>query len=258
MSIEPIKLTTLTSVMSKIEEGNKSPVYKVTVIDQNRKTSIAFIKYIPPRAIFIECIAAQIARSLGLSCPRPMLVNVFPVKLPELNLDKNTIFYGSEDVGFPSLAQLVKFKHAEEKLRLWPDLFNAGCFDEWIANPDRHSGNIIYSGGKHFTLIDHSHAIPKGFHSISSTEKNSFLTLCAPTNRNDLATYKLMKTAENYVAKFKLLTSEDWKTLTLNNLYCTNEQATEVLSFLHDRLNVIIQLIGQKIGEPQADLYANP
>ncbi|RAN81688.1 hypothetical protein B5P43_08090 [Bacillus sp. SRB_336] len=45
------------------------------------------------------------------------------------------------------------------RLREWADLIPAACFDEWIANNDRHGGNILYDGKDTFWLIDHGMAI---------------------------------------------------------------------------------------------------
>lgn len=256
MSIEPVKLVTLTQLMTNVELGNKCKVVKGSVIDKEQRASIAFVKHLPPRAILIECLAALIARNIGLPAPRPMLVNVSPVKIPSLNLSQNSIFFGSEDVGFPSLAQITENRFIAHKLSSWPHLLTAGCFDEWIANSDRHTGNIIYDGGT-FSLIDHSHAIQKGHHFDQPTDQNSFLEIARPKARNDLLTHNLRRKAEKAVREFKKLSTEDWRALTSYNLYCDENKAKEVIIFLKNRLDFLTQLIAQKLGDKQIDLYAS-
>lgn len=226
------------------------------MIDSEKKTSVAFIKHLPPRAVLVECISALIARGLGLPAPRPMLVQVHPVKIPELNLAESTIFFGSEDAGFPSLAQFTTTTIADQKLSIWQHLLTAGCFDEWIANPDRHEGNIIYDGNT-FSLIDHSHTIPKYHSSNQPSDKNSFLEIARPKARNDLITHNLRRKAEKCVRDFQRLSSEDWRALTACNLYCDEAKAVEVLNFLTNRLNFPTQIIGNKLGDKQIDLYAS-
>jgi hypothetical protein len=256
MSLEPLKLTTLNSMMEKVDRGNKCEVWKAAVIDSSSKTTIAFVKHLPQRELFVECVAAMIARAIQLPTPRPMLVNVHPVKIPELNLSEPTIFFGSEDVGFPSLSQFTDVRSAAEKLKLWPNLLKAGCFDEWIANSDRHSGNIIFNGSNEFSLIDHSHAIPRNFKSRDQTIRNSMLTYAAPATRNDLKSYQLKQKADKSISTFLSLTEEDWQNLTSSNLYCTEEQTSEIIRFLKERLEVLSYLISNQIGYKQPDLYA--
>ena len=243
--------------MAKVDEGNVCTVFKGTVVDSVGKSVIAHVKHMPPRAILIECVSALIARASGLSTPRPLLVNVPPYKVPELPLKGNTIFFGSEDVGFPSLARIAKVENAAPRLKKWSQLLLAGCFDEFIANADRHQGNIIYGGGDSYTLIDHSHAVPVGHDSKMPIQTNTFLTLVAPESHNDLLTHNLKRKAEKYVANFARLTTEDWRSLTRYHLYCPEDKASEVLNFLKDRLPILTQFIAQKLGERQIDLYAS-
>lgn len=42
-------------------------------------------------------------------------------------------------------------------------MHDAIAFDEWIANQDRHVGNILYDGGKEYMLIDNNLAMRPHF-----------------------------------------------------------------------------------------------
>ena len=67
----------------------------------------------------------------------------------------------------------------------WPQVYKAAVFDEWIANGDRTSENLLFAGKGRFLLIDHEDGIPPFAQVDSSTQKNHLLShLNERTTRN--------------------------------------------------------------------------
>ena len=258
-TVTPVELATLVSSTGRVELGNKCEVWRGQVLTQAGKFVEAYVKHLPPRAILVECVASLIGRCLSLSIPRPLLVKVHAAQLPGIDLTHTTggILFGSEDAEYPSLQQVVKVKDIYEKLLKWPAALEAGCFDEWIANPDRHHGNILYGGSNSFTLIDHSHAIATTQDSLKPVSQNTFLTLLAPPNNDELSRKRLLRKANQKLPDFLRLSLDEWEELTMANNYARPEHAKEIIKFLQDRLSVLSVLIGHQLGNKQQDLYVS-
>lgn len=251
----PIEYTTFFSAIGKIDAGNICQVWKAQVKTDSGKVIDAFIKHLPPRELFIECIAAQIGRALGISIPRPLLVRIFPAHLPELELTESTLLFGSQDARYPSLQQFTNTEKAIEELRKWPDLTKAGCFDEWIANCDRHRGNILYSGNGSFSLIDHSHAIPRNHPISTCNRKNSLLDIAkSSTDENGLKA--ISRSSKRHISKFIAEMQQDWDNITSASAYIDESKAAEVKEFLNNRLPHLSALIDIHLNSNQGDLYA--
>lgn len=257
MNSQPVELVILTEIVGKIDEGNKCDVYKAQVIGANKHQLVAFVKHLPPRAIFVECVAGLIGRSLGLSIPRPLLVRVQPYHLPALKLEVPTLFFGCEDVGYPSLQQYVLIDNVSAELKRWQFSSLAGCFDEWIVNADRHSGNILYSGTDKFTLIDHSHALPAAYGESDCTDPNSFLKIISPRPDDEIGIKRAVKKAHSDIRNILHLVEENWLEWTRASIYIDEARALEAIRFLNGRLNVLGQLVEEQLGQKQKDLYLN-
>ncbi len=115
-----------------------------------------------------ELLAAVLGQNLGLPVPNAYLgfapVGTLNAKhLPHANGSGHLLFV-SEDVGTPNLAQQVvaggTFTEALliNALRSWLKLGHLYAFDAWIANIDRHPGNLLIDGPTNIWLIDHGHA----------------------------------------------------------------------------------------------------
>lgn len=142
----------------------------------------AIVKDISERELIVECLCSVLGRWLGLPIPRPMLV-----KDTELGL-----LFGCEELPHPDL------KHAELSTYLmtvllssWSQLPLATVFDEWIANPDRHGGNLLTNGAGDFWLIDHGLSLCEGL-LPEQKMKNYLLDFSATLADNDLKKQKLL------------------------------------------------------------------
>lgn len=115
-------------------------------------------------------VCGTIARILDLPCPSFYLACArqedFP-KAPVLAAQGEVcVVFASEDKGMPSFEALLRenkeseiCSEAREALWTWAALPNVLAFDEFIANADRHEGNVLFDEShQSFHLIDHSHA----------------------------------------------------------------------------------------------------
>lgn len=117
---------------------------------------MAYIKVLPSeREILVECVCAMLGRHVGLPIPEPLLAFV-----PD-QLGGPALAFASANVGHSSVGEYaVRIGDAAviERLRAWSYAIPAACFDEWIANCDRHEDNLLHDGKSEFWLIDHGYA----------------------------------------------------------------------------------------------------
>ena len=125
----------------------------------------AYIKDLDETQLINELLAAALGACLGLPMPKPYLVLVDAdhrfTKGPTLD-EKGTqrLAFASSDQSVPSVKQLVRkgAKIPGDSVSKWKQLDDAVFFDEWIANGDRHIGNLLFDGRGRYFLIDHGHS----------------------------------------------------------------------------------------------------
>jgi hypothetical protein len=135
----------------EVGHGANRPVRGIAATASGEIAVVA--KRVSTREIAVEIICAAIGRAAGLPIPEPVLL-----------MDHEDVWhYGSVDSSHPNLSRFVCTDDASilGELERWPSLLPAACFDELIANPDRHDGNLLYDGSGFF-LIDHGLCIPLG------------------------------------------------------------------------------------------------
>lgn len=114
-----------------------------------------------------ELVSFVLARHLSLPIPDLLLAQTNPAHLAAtkgpITRDGRRLVLASVDVSIPS----VTFRYRNDILgraRLlgaitaWPPLGRLYGFDAWIANVDRHPGNLLFGSGAEAWLIDHGHA----------------------------------------------------------------------------------------------------
>lgn len=147
----------LTSVLSPAGDGIRGAVRGIVQVGEGSVE--AFVKVLDAREVLVECVCALLARARGLNVPEPLLVFV-PGAFVSDKIDK--VGFGSVAVAHGSLRPwMTRVGNVAvlRRLRTWAGLVPAACFDEWIANPDRHVGNILFDGKDEFWLIDHGLAL---------------------------------------------------------------------------------------------------
>lgn len=125
----------------------------------------AYIKILGGRQLVNELISTTMGRAVGLPVPQGYLLRILPEDLPESVLLKNhggeALAFGSRDIGEPSLTRRIKDNGdwvIDQLFSTWREWDTAMIFDDWIANGDRHPGNLLVGKPGEVWLIDHSHS----------------------------------------------------------------------------------------------------
>lgn len=110
---------------------------------------------------------ASLAAFAGLPVPNAFLGLVEAGEIPVLKGPSLTsggrLVFASEDAQTPPLAQVYlggdrrATRRVVEKLAEWVRLGDLYALDAWVANVDRHQGNLLFSGEDQVWLIDHGH-----------------------------------------------------------------------------------------------------
>ncbi len=149
------------------KEGNINETYRGLVLRADLSTANAILKDVAPKEMANELVSFVLARHLSLPIPDLLLAQVEPAHLPvakgPLTRDGRRLVLASVDVNVPS----ITFRYTNEipgRARLlgaitaWSPLGRLYGFDSWIANVDRHPGNLLFGSGAEAWLIDHGHA----------------------------------------------------------------------------------------------------
>lgn len=127
---------------------------------------LAYIKLLPDRQLVNELLASVLGRIAGLPIPRGFLVEVRRTDFPNSPLMTAHGLTVAPAFAVEAIACLSALRRLdlqsptarERLLRAWPHWYSAAAFDDWIANADRHPGNLLVGGPGEAWLIDHSHA----------------------------------------------------------------------------------------------------
>jgi hypothetical protein len=147
--------------------NNVNAVYRGMVRCRDGSMVMAFLKDIPLRQFANELLAAVIGLRLGLPIPRPIVALVSPDVIPAIHnplaATEDFIVFGSADAGSRPILQVLRDAGAAaaeifERLSKWSQLGELYGFDTWIANVDRHRGNLLFGGRDEVWLIDHGHS----------------------------------------------------------------------------------------------------
>lgn len=134
--------------------------------DAGELVPLAFVKDLTAKELMGEILGACIGHSLGLPIPQSFLTIAESDQGPwqhgpVIGDNGERLLFASSAVESPTT---LFFEYSTlgpqviQRLVAWPHFAGAVAFDEWIANVDRHCGNLLLSGAD-FWLIDHSHVL---------------------------------------------------------------------------------------------------
>ncbi len=249
--MEDLLIGTLLPGAVSIHNQNVNPVWRGNVTLGAIRRQM-YVKAVAPRTLAVEVISAVVGRALGLPIPRPALVQVNPGVLQGVAMP--LVFFGSESVDNPDLKQWLRTDREETMRRLegWAKLLDAGCFDEWLGNADRHGGNILYGGGNNFALIDHSEAMPVGLNPPDAAGSNILLA-CAASGKTAKQLQSMYSDAKTISHPYSGISIQAELLQTLNQL--TDASTVDgLVAFLHQRIHSLLVLISQRIGHAQNSL----
>lgn len=145
-------------------EGNINDTYRALIELADGTTIGAIVKDLEAKELANELLAAILADALELPVPKAFLAAVDPGDLAvtkgPANSDGDRLVFASADVAVPNV--FVRYSENPSSsdallgaLTAWPNLGRLYGFDSWIANVDRHAGNLLFGSGGEAWLIDH-------------------------------------------------------------------------------------------------------
>lgn len=149
------------------ENENVSLTYRGQVRTEDGFTKHAIIKDLPLLELCNELLAYTLAVSLNLPTPECHLglVNggALHTKEAPTTTDGCNLVFISIDVKTPNLTTQIKNtnnagkKQIVSHLTKWKSLSHVYAFDTWVANIDRHAGNLLFGGKDEIWIIDHGY-----------------------------------------------------------------------------------------------------
>lgn len=223
-----------------INQAKRAPVATA------RGEIVAIIKELPQREVVVEIFCALLGRELGLPIPEPLLV---------ADPTREIVLIGSVDVGYPSLHQPVLAPYLpilSALLKQWPQIVPAACFDEWIANPDRHGGNLLFDGIG-FWLIDHGLAMRC---EPADSVNNHLMTAAVAARTDDLARQRLKREIDVMYQAYtaELMEAVGATMRGTNTLKMMEHEISRCLLFLPQRLLSLSKITALRIRTAQGDL----
>jgi hypothetical protein len=141
-------------------DGSRNEVWLCQAYDATGQSLVLYVKpKLSPRSLLVEALAAQIGQCIGLPCPDPYIVTVNPLYVGGTR-GKQIVAFGSAQVGSRGLARPIhdvdSMLDSLQRFGLGP----AACaFDEWIANPVRGPGDVMFDPEAGAVFIDHEAAM---------------------------------------------------------------------------------------------------
>ena len=256
----PIHIATALKGISANPEQSVNPVYRGEIVTNDGKIHRAFLKDLDPRQIGNELLVTALADNLGIVVPDAAIVFVPPSvstqfdKIPS-SQGVGYVAYASIDAEGSTVAQVYKQLGALDfplhHLRISPVLGNLYGLDTWVANVDRHAGNLIVRGDGQVFLIDHGYCLSgpswsAGDLHASKEYRNvlrQWLTPRLTSNDKDAA----MADIKSLVG---LMTSQDIEKLISDSLAAQLFGANDtdaVVGFLENRVQFIETLSAQAL-----------
>lgn len=217
-------------------------------------------------ALIAELVCGCMARALGLPAPEVFVVKVAPGLLRRSAIaskDTDTLCVATLDLGGDTFTQLLNDDDdaAIQLLQEWADLNKVAAFDEWTANPDRNTGNLIYAA-QTLHIIDHADAFGGACRKLLTlaelTEQSFANKLADMLNVFDAAKRSAMlKEIESWISSIA-------EPLDLHHLvgqagafpWHNSSHDQELVDFLTQRLTVTHKLLCNRLGHPQLSLMA--
>lgn len=211
----------------------------------------AFVKVAPPREILAEVVCALLAHRLGLPTIEPVLIRV-PSNLSPTGADQIAI--GSPALPGESYKPWIfqiGWDAVRARIQKWSHLLGAACFDEWIANEDRHFGNVLHDGVSKFWLIDHGKAIPLGL-PTNGAVKNTLADVAAEgLEETELQRLQAdaVATVERYIQHMVNEVEND-----VAGIFAIQILQSDMIAWMTERQSHLLLLTTSRIGAKQFDL----
>ncbi|MFT0140747.1 HipA family kinase [Alcanivoracaceae bacterium MT1] len=266
--IEPIAVADVVTLLGRVDEGRDGETYKADLLIRGGVTHSGYVKLTEdPRQIIAELAAAQVGRALDLHIPCPY---VAILDTADLRPEFKSRFVGRGRMVCFASRQAGKRHYTLERAPLngeWKHSLNSQfdmpgtiSFDEFIANDDRHLGNIVYAPDRReFWLIDHGRALTGTYWNHWGLEdpEISVRNLLADESADkwdEAQRRNIIKSAESLVLRCSEIAMTD---LDMDGHFAKIDPSTdrqEIINFLQGRLNHTVRLLCNRLGLGQLPL----
>lgn len=259
-----ISLVRVLKGAAPFSENNVNDTYRGLVLKNDGSRRHGIIKDLNLSQLTNELLARVLGESLGLPIPDAFLGIVLngdvPVSQLPLQDGSGHLVFVSGDVGTPNLAQQVNKNspsHAHvliNCLKDWLELGGLYAFDTWIANTDRHAGNLLIDGPSNIWLIDHGHAFtgptwtPQDLDPVAEYRNKlydwltQFLSPTEKTNKSN--------DADLFTAKIAALSVDQALSDIMADQLLTPTATLALKDFLSKRINFVPMQAKKALGVP--------
>ena len=223
---------------------------KVYFPDFNAEIS-AYTKNLSPQDVLVEVFCSLVGIQLGLPIPEPMIA---------ASKDGKSLLFASSKIEFPDLTHKLDFdisnnviltEQSVETLGFllrWQFMSCAITFDEWIANPDRNMGNILWNGIDEFFLIDHNMAMRPKFTANEPIEPNQLMAAKLLINNDELSKQRLRQEISLIISNLNSYLPKGIATkLVCDYPVFSTLGIDKMVEFLENRIKYLSQISDQKI-----------
>lgn len=251
--MESVEIGVMLPGARRFTNENINPTWKAHV-KTHTGVLVAYVKRIPPRKIYIECVCALLGRLLDLPIPKPIIVKVTAENFSDIPEDKFALAFGSEDVGYPSFRRYIQNEEAWNKLKEFSKTADIGLFDEWIANWDRNIGNFLYDGSKNFSFIDHENALDPQLKVDEAARDNQILSVIFAV-QSEFEKHKLIRNAQaSFIPQYGEIPLSLLSEKAHAGSYLTDEEILSVINFLGKRIEHLDMLFSKRLSIKQQKL----
>ncbi len=250
-----IRLARVVTVLGKADEGLFDCHRVRLAFHDSVYEAPAYAKKLSDLEMLVEIMAALIGREIGLPIPEPVIA-----------LHNEELLFASIDASYPNLNHNLTLHNSKiletpenmvilKKLADWLGINQAIGFDEWIANDDRNTGNILWDGKDDFVLIDHNRAMRLPF-APNQPICNQLLNIKLYFVENDEVGKQRIK---NQISALVAQIDNHLPSSIANRLLAeydelSRETLTNIVDFLSQRLGFLTNIVHQKIPLRQQSL----
>jgi hypothetical protein len=230
----------------------------------------AYIKLLPDRQLVNELLASVLGRLVGLPVPRGFLVEVRRSDYPDSPqmISRGTAVapaFAVEAIACQSAQRRLDLRSpmaVERLFRAWPHWYSAAAFDDWIANADRHPGNLLVGAPGEAWLIDHSHAftgdkwqaVSLRPEVVTKNQLCQVMGACLNPSEKVLA----MQACHAAVQRFSSVDTVQASRLSLVVTQLLPPDLDALTKFVTDRVHSVGLRVGTILGIPGLPLGSNP
>jgi len=224
--------------------------------------TFAYVKLLDVKELINELVSSVLGRTLGLPIPPGYIVLVSRDDYPESEFlltqgQDKALAFGVQAIGHPDLKRRIRIEGEfvlRELVQTWTGWCDAMTFDEWIANVDRHVGNLLLGAPGEVWLIDHSHAFtgprwtPGDLQPAVAVE-NQIAKFVAP--RLALPErHRALRRATEISEECKKIDADEALKEGFTAAFAADDELQALRNFIAKRVDELVRLISMRVGLP--------